>query len=127
MQSYTQKSSNKNNPNRIRHHYYEFLGLLAKRHAELHEGPIQSRWDLGRVGADPYYSYEKSIRLLELDYDDANRFINQRDKLLQIKSAIHRMREGVYGLCIRCCSNIDLADLRKKPEEGHCFKCLDES
>jgi RNA polymerase-binding transcription factor DksA len=128
MQSQIQSELKSRNSSReIRHLYSEFLGLLAKRRDELLGVPIQSRWDLARVGADPQFNYERSIQLLDSDYIEANIYKNQRDKLLQIRSAINRMREGMYGLCEKCFAVISLSELRITPEQNYCSKCSGEN
>ena len=45
------------------------------------------------------------------------------EELTKINSALQRMDEGTYGLCIECGSEIDSRRLAARPYSGKCIVC----
>ena len=103
--------------------YREFLNLLAKKRGEiLGTVPGSSPWDLGRSGGDPSIDVDRSYLFVTRDYE-ANESCIRREELLSIQKAIHRMKNGIYGVCSTCNKRIEIEHLRHLPEENHCASC----
>jgi len=51
--------------------------------------------------------------------------LRRRNKLRleQVQSALRRIDEGTYGLCLRCEDEISMARLRVRPEATLCIRC----
>lgn len=51
--------------------------------------------------------------------------IRRRNKLRleQVQSALRRIDEGTYGLCLRCEEEISIARLKFRPEAALCIRC----
>lgn len=48
---------------------------------------------------------------------------NLEKELININSALDKMKNNQYGICERCSKEIPLARLEVKPESIHCIQC----
>lgn len=46
-----------------------------------------------------------------------------RQRLEQVKAALHRITSGDYGYCVECEEEIDLTRLQARPEAVFCIDC----
>ena len=48
---------------------------------------------------------------------------NYKDRLIEIESALNRIKNGKYGICENCGKNIELKVLNAVPESKLCSSC----
>ncbi len=61
--------------------------------------------------------------LKELAFMSATRL---REELAMIEEAISRIKDGTYGICLKCSKKIPLERLRAIPYARYCIKCQRE-
>jgi DnaK suppressor protein len=47
----------------------------------------------------------------------------REERLLRVQSALRRLRQGTYGVCVRCKAPIDEARLEAFPDAVCCVRC----
>jgi RNA polymerase-binding transcription factor DksA len=99
---------------------------LLARAAELRDRLKRVRADLSRQreplprdSADAAIAMENDEVLAALEHTAAR-------ELRLIDDALERIEHGLYGLCIRCATEIDAARLRSVPYASHCRSCAPE-
>lgn len=105
----------------------EFEALLRERHRELrrdiHQALIESEdsqfQDLAGRVHDPG---EESVADLIIDLN-IRQIDHQVQELYAVESALARMRNGTYGICAECGTNIQLDRLRAVPTATRCIDC----
>ena len=83
----------------------------------------QTPWRLDGIGvertADPsdeaQFAYERELNIRALDRDSA--------LLSAVRSALRRMGEGEYGVCLACEGEIGEKRLAAIPWAPHCIRC----
>jgi len=61
--------------------------------------------------------------LKELAFMNATRL---REELAMIEEALSRIKDGTYGICLKCLKKIPLTRLRALPFARYCLKCQKE-
>ena len=102
----------------------DFAQLLRDTQAELtgsladssEEAPVSPDSSIGRLTRqDAMQAQQMAIELRR----------RNRIRLQQIESALQRVEQGSYGVCLRCEEDISLARLRVRPEAILCVECAE--
>ncbi len=67
-------------------------------------------------------------RAIELEDDEVLETLSARTvaEISRIRAALQRIREGTYGICVRCGDEIAEARLKALPDTPFCQKCAAE-
>jgi len=101
------------------------VGLLARaaelrdRLQRVHADLSRQREPLPRDSADAAIAVEND-EVLEALERTASR------ELRLIDAALERIEHGLYGVCVRCATEIDAPRLRSVPHASHCRECAPE-
>lgn len=95
-------------------------GTLEKRRTELSERLERLKQDLSR----PHSSdAEEQAQERENDEVLAQLSSDVELELRGVNTALDRLKNHQYGVCVSCAAEIPLARLQIKPEALHCIKC----
>ncbi len=93
--------------------------LLAELRSEMNQpidesAPVQVDGSMGRV------SRGDAIQVQQLALETKRR---REERIMRVESALMRIRQGTYGLCVRCQCAIDPKRLNALPDVVLCLEC----
>ncbi|MDP8930596.1 MAG: TraR/DksA family transcriptional regulator [Actinomycetota bacterium] len=108
---------------------------LERLRAQLEEDRQQQLSQLELFGADPYggavtnlgnteeAGFADSAQITEQRSEALAQIDQARSRLQQIDEALERLKEGTYGICVECGTEINPARLEARPLSIRCVEC----
>ncbi|HHO76095.1 MAG TPA: hypothetical protein ENN05_06655 [Deltaproteobacteria bacterium] len=95
------------------------LGILAELRSEMNQeidetAPVEVNGSMGRV------SRGDAIQVQQLALEMKRR---REERILRVESALMRIRNGTYGICVRCQDPIEQGRLNALPDVLLCLEC----
>lgn len=78
---------------------------------------------------DEPYSADFAEQVVEVENNQVVEALDHEAKteLINIKQALGRIKEGVFGVCTQCSEEISAARLEAIPQAGLCINCAEKS
>lgn len=104
------------------------MGTLDQAEAAALRGRLAARADTLRreirevPAAQPADAGDEAVAIAQAEVDDAQ-VERDRDELLRVLEALHRLDDGTYGVCVECADPIEPRRLQALPMAERCARC----